>query len=197
MAVNDVYQVTLESRMHGQAILNTFHYKEAIPEVTNPIPEQELSNSFIAVVASPWLALLSNECSHISVLCQKIHPVPPFVPYLNVTGAGAGGIAVSALPTSVALVITKRTLLAGRKYRGRTFVAGMPVTQEDDSGVAAAAILLWNVVATAMTATLLGNEGAWAPVIFHKSDGTTNFITTCLTRPILRNQRRRQLGKGI
>jgi hypothetical protein len=145
---------------------------------------------------------VSSEYSCYGIISARIKPLPRTAGTVTVPVTGAGGVSGSALPSSVALIIRKRTLYAGRAYRGRTYWAGIPVVQENDSVVSAAAQTAWAPVAT-MMATILtpaainGTTFVWVPVLYSKKTGLTNQIQSCSLDLNFRNQRRRQVGKGV
>lgn len=195
MAVGDIFRVVAEQSLHGQTVLNVFHYIVGAVGATDETTG--LASKFVATVIPPLKAVQSNELSHVSVTVQKIFPLPVRVPYRNVNGVGAGTVAQNSLPTSMAVVGTKRTSFAGRKFRGRVFFAGVPVTHEDNSVLAAANIAAWQAVCDAVKTTLSDTGTDWNPVLFHKATNTSDLLTACEIRTVMRNQRRRQIGKGV
>lgn len=196
MAINDVLQVTIEAFLHGQQVVTVLHYAEANPPDTLT-SENWLSAAVQTIVVPAMKGLQSAELGHAAVSVQKIWPLPPNVPVRNTTGAGGGNIAGSSLPTCVTAVITKQTAFAGRKYRGRMFIPGVPVASENDSQLSAAAMVTWQAAADAMNVTLSADNGEWNMVLWHRSTKTWHTVLKLLARSVLRNQRRRQVGKGV
>lgn len=196
MAVNDIYQVNMVGRLHGQQTINVFHYIET----TTPAGSAEaaLAQGFGAGVASEVKNAASVEWELEKISVQQIRPLPPLLPVEDASAAGPGAVAGESLPTSVAAVVTKRTGLAGRAYRGRSYFAGVPQSQEVDSQLSSAALLLWQDVADQMAQPIsVAPSGAFDPIVYHRALGTGNVIVSGLARPVLRNQRRRQVGKGV
>jgi len=195
MAVGDIHQVTVVQELHSQTVLNVFHYRITAVGVGNAD-----ANLLAAFLAGPWTQMktaLSDELEFVKNISQRILPSPPLVGVDDPTASGNGDVAGGSLPTSVAAVVTKRTANAGRRYRGRTFLAGVPISHEEDSKIANAFMGLYQNIASALDNIL--NQGAWLfqPVLLHRDDNTTTDINSCIARDVLRNQRRRQVGKGV
>lgn len=191
MAANDVIQVTMEGKLHNQKILQVLHF---ITDDANGTPAG-LAARVNALIVPTLLGVVSNEYSYIATWAQKIAPGFPEIAVRDAGAAGIGGQAVDSLPTSVAVVITKRTQWAGRAFRGRNYIAGLPETHEDNSTLGAAVQAAWDGLATKFGSATWAAE-IYSPVIYHRSDKSFHFVTTCEARQPLRNQRRRQVGRG-
>ena len=195
MAVGDVLQANIIGQLHGQTTVNTMHY------VTNEVgatPDaQSLTLALEATLIPKIKAATSNEWSLVKTVVQKIRPLPPAIGYESTTLAGPGFLFTESLPTSVAVVVTKRTTLAERKYRGRCYFAGVSATHEIDSQVTTVGLGLWNDVAEVMESFQISGGYIGQPVVFHRAAGDWTPIDTCIARSVLRNQRRRQVGKGV
>lgn len=191
MAVNDVFQAVIEQKLHNQTVLNVLHFRLDADQPTAVALNQDVRTIIIPTMKG----VQSNELQHVAVWTQKIWPLPPLNAVRDATAAGPGTVAQNSLPTSVAVVLTKRTAFAGRKYRGRVYVCGVPVTHESDSTLAAANQAAWQALADKFA------FAAWAasdftPIIWHRGPKTDDTVITVEARTILRNQRRRQVGVG-
>lgn len=196
MAVNDIYRIGIKQTLHLQNILTILHYRQTA-SADPPNDQLSIAERVATTIVPLMKAVQSSELWHDLVYSQKIWPLPPLVPTEQKTAPGAGGVAGGSLPTSVAVTITKRTQFAGRKYRGRAFIAGVPVTSESDSQLAQAQMAAWQQLADGMALTLQGfNENIYQPVLWHQGPKTWDAIVACSARTVLRNQRRRQIGKG-
>lgn len=197
LAIGDIGQATIKQRLHGQTILNVLHYR--ISEFA-PGSFGHTIQSLAAGVATKFVpamkAVQSQELTHEGVIAQKIRPLPPELAVVNTAFNGTGSVGVGSLPSSMSLVITKRTRFAGRKYRGRVFVAGLPTTSEDDSKLAAAVLANWEAVAVLFNDFVINGDVTWEPILWHRSSNTYDAIETAEVRTVLRNQRRRQVGVG-
>lgn len=196
MAIGDIYQVTVKALLHGQTILNVLHYLREDAGAGNG--SEDLVTQFRANVEASWRDCCSNELVITGYLGQRIRPVPITSAY-EVSGlALAGTVVQNSLPTSVAAVITKRTANAGRSYRGRMFMAGVPVTFEIDSQITGAAENLYNALAGDIMSGISHPSGAeFGPVLWRRSANLAQDLTQMIARVPLRNQRRRQVGRGI
>lgn len=196
MAVGDILQVTFKGFLHGQTILNTLHWYEEASGVGNP------GNTLASNMDTRWTAnivtRLSNEFTHDETQAQRIFPRPPLVP--SIAGPITpipGGIAFNSLPTQNSAIITKRSPFAGVKYRGRMFLAGIPVNEELDSQLTTVYQDSLLTGATALLQNLTVAGFTWRPVIFHRATNTIDPITSFVVQRIIRAQRRRQVGRGV
>jgi len=195
MAIGDIYQVTVSGTLHGQLTNSVLHYRETVSGGADG--SVQLATAIDATLAGvSFRANASSEWRYDFTVSQRIRPLPILLAVTVNLNAGAGQAGSNSLPSSVASVIRKRTALAGRKFRGRTYIPGVPSAVEVDSQLTAAGLTALQTLATQMAGTV--GIGAWdfAPVIFHRATGTSTLITACVATAVLRNQRRRQIGKG-
>lgn len=197
MAVGDIFRVGIVQTLHAQTVVNILHYRQTVDDGGAPSNAAKLASSIIATIVPAMKAVQSSELVHDWVTCQKIWPLPPNLTHIDVGGAGAAGVAIDSLPTSVAVVITKLTNFAGPKYRGRMYVAGLPEEHEADSQLAPGQVANWETLGTLLDDNLSNTGDSWSPVIWHRDSSTWDVVTSHLVRPRLRNQRRRQIGVGI
>lgn len=195
MAVGDTFRVTINMRLHGQQCVSVLHYRETNTDFLAHGADV-LAARVAAVVVPQFKAIQGSELTHESVVAQKIFPLPPLVPAVVTTAVGPGQVAGGTMPTEVTAVITKRTVFAGRKYRGRIFVPGVPNVSELDSQLSPAALITWQAAANIINSNLTQDNSTWRMIVWHKATSTFDFTTNLEARPILRSQRRRQIGKG-
>lgn len=192
MAVGDIYQAVIKQKLHGQTVLNVLHFRADTALNT----AADLALQVATKIVTPMRVVQSAELSHEGVTAQKIWPLPPELAVLDLSELDPGAVAGDSLPTSVAVTVTKKTAFAGRRYRGRMFIGGVPVTSEANSTLAGAVLAAW----IAAFAGLPASEWAatdWTPVLYHRDDHTYGIITNYEVRTNLHNQRRRQVGRGI
>lgn len=195
MAVDDIYRCTIVGQLHGQTMNNVLFYREATSAGANG--QTALASALDSKYATNILPRQSDEYTYKGALVQRFSPGTPLVATLNSTNTGAGGIVGNSLPTSSAAVIKKLTTLAGRKYRGRLFLPGIPTAHEDDSELSAAA-------ETAL-ATAFSNFGVSATsggfvfnlILWHKASSTYTDVSIWEVTTPLRVQRRREVGRGV
>lgn len=195
MAVGDIYLVTVEQELHGQTILNTCHYLESASGGSGGAAL--LAAGIDSRIGSVWKPVMSDEWHYTLTQAQKVYPTPPQYPVQVGTNSGDGAVGTPAANTSDAIVFTKRTALAGRKYRGRFYIAGYPNTYQFESAIESTSVATMTPLGAALVGTYTNGTYTFDPVLFHRSDNTNTAIAATVLRTTIRNQRRRQLRKGI
>lgn len=196
----DAVEVDITYLFDGQRCQNVVHY--AYDSVPLPDDMIELGNDIIAAWDTGMKAWMPVTLSLIEVkLTDLTTQISPSV--FATTGLPVAGTNVSpALPNSNALVLTKRTALRGRSYRGRIYIPGLIEGQVTANAVSSAYqtnyLNFWNGLRT-ITTTLNSFEmvvlskkqnGSWlaqgilTPVIGFTTDGQVD------------SQRRRLPGRG-
>lgn len=113
-----------------------------------------------------------------------------------------GSHASPCQPAQVAIVLTKRTSLAGRSRRGRMYIFGVPETyQEDERHITAAAVAAYNAAGSSLLTSFVG--GDWTPVVVsYVADGVPRVtplvtpITALECRDTRFDTQRRRLGRS-
>lgn len=72
------------------------------------------------------LAELSQDITFTEIEVTNLGGVATGQYILNISPPDAGDVGVGSLPGSVALCVTLRTALAGRRFRGRKYFSGLP-----------------------------------------------------------------------
>lgn len=195
MALNDIFQMTVVGQLHGQTVMNTLHYKQLS---SGPAPGSAVMTAFRSLFEVSYLNCLSAEYELTTYAWQKIAPGAPEAPYVTPVGFTTGNGNANSLPSVVSAVITKRTLLAGKKNRGRIYVPAVPVDFEINSKITLGAFGTYQAL-SAVLASQFTTSGAvlFEPCVYHRSTKTSDPITSCLARDNLRTQRRRGVGVGI
>jgi hypothetical protein len=200
MAIGDIIQCTINQDLHSQVLINSFHY--VLQSGTGDL--EDLLTIFRTAVANPLLAIQSDELFRTSIVVQHILPFPRRFPLISALPA-QGSFAGISLPTSVAGVVSKQTDFAGRSYRGRWYIGGIPVVSAVESKLTPAAVAAWDLATTNWATTLVAADGTnWRASMLRNAapPGQTPILEAqalrdIVVRPILRNQRRRQVGIGI
>lgn len=100
--------------------------------------------------------LLAPQAAFLSVTAKNLDVEDGEEYVLDSTTVSAGTYAGNSLPNQAALVVTWRTLLSGRSYRGRTYIPGVPyealasdntVSGDYQEAVAIAFGTLWSDIA--------------------------------------------------
>jgi len=195
MPIGDIYQATITQTMHEQFMNNVLHYRVATEGAGNG--GAILGAAVGATVVSLFKPLCSDEWVYNGTVCQKVFPKPPLAPVFANAGAGAGAYAGNAIPGNAPCVITKRTMFAGPKYRGRMYISGLSTADEENGQIVGSTITALNAYAAQLLTPYSVSGWEFVPILFHRSTNTYTDINEWSARPILRNMRRRQIGKGV
>jgi len=208
MAIGDFFRASVLASLHGQTTINTFYYSQT---VGTGVAEFALAaNLANAILAADWwdgylqLHVATWEATRINV--QQIATTPPpgiLSPTYDIDIVDAAGQATGiSLPSSSAVVVRRRTTIAGRKGMGRIFLCGFPadwtensvVLTEDAEFTAASGAFL-----AAINTDLVNTGITWSPRHYSPSALVTTAapIRQWSFDSVLRNQRRRQVGVGV
>lgn len=176
--LNAVYEVTLNQRLGGVQVVNTLKMRDVDGAGTALL----LANDFAANIIPTWRGIIGNAVTFQNVTVSALSPATGELATNTINLAGSVGAEVD--PVVCAGVITWRTARAGRRYRGRIYIAGLQhsgdqlatynVTNVGRMQTLAAAIILryvTNAVATKWqagvwsrkNASLVGTPGAIDP----------------------------------
>jgi hypothetical protein len=197
MAVNDVYEVTVDTVVKGEHCQNVLHYIETVGE-TDPIPAENLALGFVAAVEAAWLACLSDQSTLACVYVRRVEPAPG-VAFTHIWNA-VGTVADEPIPTTSAAIITWYTLTAGKRTRGRNYFAGTPESFQDGGLLEAAALALLATLADELSTPIVaggGGTGTWAMAIYSRSNATAVDVATSVVRSNLATQRGRRQRPGV
>jgi hypothetical protein len=196
MPAGDIYTLTVIGEHHNQTVMNVFHYRVQTGTIEDD--SAQIITAWRNNTETTWLNCFSEEYFISGYFCQRSWPKPVLQGFTLSTAFLPGTEPGNSLPTSVAVVLTKRTALGGRSGRGRTYLGGVPTAFEADSQLTGAAIQTYNLLCAKLDDTLNTVNGTTLhPIITDKLFATAKPITSYVTRSILRNQRRRQVGRGI
>lgn len=196
MASGDIYRLAVVGKgPQNQELVNTFHYQEGAFGVFVD-PGAALVQSFEDNTEAFFVGPLSTQCSVVAYSVRGI-TVPTYGYDKILETPVPGGSSGQTVAPMNSVVISWRTGLIGRSYRGRSYL--WPITEsQTDAGVVSSAILTDVGVLVDklmfLPATLFGpafNLVLWSPT---RSD--FNLITSGIVRPDLCTQRRRKSGVG-
>jgi hypothetical protein len=199
MAINDIYQLTVAQKLHGQVLLTTAHFRVSTIGTGNAA--LQMATYFSSTHLPVWKAALTTAWSVTEVFTQKLFPLPPELPNMVNSGAGNGTITEASVPTTVAATITKRTVFAGQGFRGRVFITGFPLSYTANSELNATGLTaIQTIAATLFSVMNTGTaNGSWIfqPILYHRASFTYHDIFNASARSPLRVQRRREVGRGV
>jgi hypothetical protein len=207
MAYNDIYRLVVHCRLHGQEIINKLHF---VQDGVNPGNQsQVLADDFRTNMDTTIRARCHPDMKFEFVEVQCIVPFGdgPAVSNWPANTAGTGSAAFAAAPGMVAEVITIYTGQAGRRKRGRLYLAGMTSGNVVSGSLSAAQTTATTALATALM-TRYGQPagvnswrmGVWSRLIAGPAPPWTTDafapVSGLAVRTIARTQRRRQIGVG-
>jgi len=196
VAVNDIYSLIVRGRVHGQATMNVFHYRVNVDGDADDA--DGLVGAFRTNAENYWLQCCSAEWELTGYICQKIHPLPVLSAFTQEIGFSPGLVEGNSLPSSVAVVMTKRTGMGGRRGRGRVYMPGVPASFEDNSEITDAALQTYDALGARLDTPLTSAiGGVYVPILWNRVLSEALTIIQYVPRTTLRNQRRRQVGRGI
>ncbi len=201
-AAGQVYQFTFVQAYAGQTIENVMHMRAI--SVSAP------SSAEIQTSANNWLStqkiIQTNLVIYRTVRVKQMTPIA-FDEQVFAPSVIGGEIAVAGHNSTVSVIVTKRTGVAGRSHRGRLYFAGFPIgwgVNANDTGSGPA------VMATFCDAILAkfkegGTDPTFVAGVYSRTIGGSFPFTVAGWQPITRydpqpvfgNQRRRRLFVGI
>jgi len=139
--------------------------------------------------------LLPSAYSLNTIQLRVYNPAVPLALDYSVTPPIAGTRPGAAEAGNVSLTMSERTGLAGRKYRGRMYVAGVSETDVSATDTISSTVvaLASNAMANLIVSAL---PGIASLNIFHRADNTTTEVISYVIENILDSQRRRLPGRG-
>lgn len=146
-----IVRVVVQGRLHGQLAENVWHMRSYIAGT----PDNEIALNVRDNLTRSLRPHQSNEYTVLNIYAQEIFPVArdPF----ELPVAESGTVATESLPGAMAAVLTLRTGLAGRRNRGRKYIAGIPEENQAQGGLTTTA---WGaLVATCDAIRLWFNAG--------------------------------------
>lgn len=176
--------------------VNVLHYLVGPATIINQAAADDLSD----VIQSAFLIsglddLFANEVQLARSTVRDLRVASQAEYSSAIAQAGLNGLDI--LPLSVALVVTLRTALAGRRYRGRTYLSGFAEDSNQGNGTAsAAAIIAAEAFIQALeTIIVAGNE--WSLGVMSIAAGETNAVTSTGVRDNVWDTQRRRSIPGI
>lgn len=161
-------------------------------------PEQDVADSLSVAYSNLIRPLMSLQASYRGLQIRRITPNPT-ADWVSVMGAAVGTVAGEALPGQASGLLSLRTALPGKSFRGREYV---PFPGESDNQADAKPIAGYLTRLVSLAALWLNNQtyaqvGVPANttvirgVIYSKKLGSRSDITTAIARNGWATQRRR------
>lgn len=208
VARNDWVEVNLVGRYHGQVCITThlyLHSGESQAGMTLDL--EQVADEFLLVFwtdpAPRYRDKLSSAYTLTAVTAQIISPVRSILwPAAPQAADAPGLVAGASLPSGVAAVVRRRGNIGDRHNYGRVYLPGLSVTYVLDSQLTQLGKDALQVVADAMATDQLvpgtGGNAIFQPHILNKANiPASRIVTHGQVDPIVRYQRRREVGVGI
>lgn len=197
-----MFQHVVLGKLHGQRTVNTF-YTVVVDTVISEAELLQAGQQWWTHIKTEWLDAVSDDWTaegHVS----RVVGYPEIPSQTEMFPAAFVGAQVGpALPGTVAAVIRRMSYWGGKRGRGRLYIAGIREADSDNGVILADALAKLNgLAAKLVTAAAYGDFGTQAPYHFSRNKtGETGVKGTLLTKkyvdPVLGNQRRRRIGRGV
>lgn len=194
-----VLEVQYRYRLQGQQLINVFHYESGLNIVDGRAAAEEAALAFYNGLGSTIQVLQTTDVTDVRIRAQWVNPTRyAFIEYIPDATIGAKLPPTLSIGTSV--VLKKISELAGQAHRGRVFVGGGPVADAVIGTLTEAATEAWQEAAGFLTANieLVANPSILVPIIWSYTQPLgKDRIFEGSVDPVLRYQRRREVGSGI
>lgn len=197
LVVNDILKLRIGYYFSPQAGYTVLHYRIASITGGTSVDQQVLLDTFEAPRVASCKALLSAAATFIGMGLQRISPGTPPVEAVQTGNTGIGSVAGDAYARQVTGMVTKRTLFAGRRYRGRVYFPfpGEASGQADATPIAQyiADLAAWSdlfLVTQALVPPGIANLQL-QPCLWHRDIGLVTDVSDYIVRDKWATQKRR------
>lgn len=190
MAINDNFEVKITSTFQGDVAMNVLHFQQTagsggITEVLG-----KLIDAVVDDLLPKVRACQTNQVQYQSVRVQQVGVANPMIERRGLTVIGSQS--ADALPASDAVLFVKRCNTGGRQNVGKFYLVGVPDTIAVGGLVDVSDEQLVDL-AVQLKANINDDDLTFAPIIWHRSSQSAEFITRCEVRPQMSRQNRRHL----
>lgn len=198
--VPNTIQLELVYAWDNQVAQTVLHYTKASP--WTPSTMTEACVSMIAEWNTGMKPLMPLTLSLIQIRATDLSSATGTVINYATGLPIAGTNSAPSLPNSVAMVVTKRTLLRGRSYRGRIYHPGLNESAVLANQVLATTAAQIVAVYTAMMSLTLTADEATMTVVSRfnnnapRATGVATLVNNMTTDGVVDSQRRRLPGRG-
>lgn len=206
VASGELYQVTLTGLYQGQTIENVLMFRARIPTATDAQIGGDLKTFW-----GYLRAMIQHDYTLTYMAVKRVTPVALDTFFVPATAGQEQGAATGGgVNSTIAAVITLRTGTSGKRHRGRMYLAPVDSGNCDTDGcrLSAGGLANYNTALTNIKNLVDDATGTALYValgIYSRLIGGTNpftvagwqAVTQFVTQPILGNQRRRRLGRGV
>lgn len=188
-----VVRVAIVMQRDTRQLVNTFHVNK--PDAWTMTDLIQLANVVHTWWTTYYKIMVPNTVSLVQIQCRVYNPNVPLAYDLNISPPEAGTRGTTTEPANATLSMSERTGLAGRKYRGRMYLAGLDSasTNQNDTVTSALVTLAANALANLITGALPIPESV---SIFHRNTNTFTNVIAYVIENVIDSQRRRLPGRG-
>lgn len=199
LSLGDIVEVRLTSTGVNDRAVNVLHGVIEAP-VGVSLTLQELADQINAAFVALLPPCMSVHATFRGVTASRVFPLPRSVSAVSSAAGTAGAVAGDPLPAQCSGVIAKKTVLAGKHFRGRFYV---PYPAESQSGADgqpnAGYVALLDLLKVQLTGTVPYNVGAnaldFTNVVLRRDLplglAATNKVDATVSRILWGTQRRR------
>jgi hypothetical protein len=127
-----VFELAVHATLLSQTVVTVHHFR-AKSDSSGGTDAETLATDWRDNLKTAWLAGKSNNYTINRLSVRSVDPTPGDQVYeVFLTSANTGSSGDSPASPQLALVISWRSTQAGRKHRGRTYVPGLPDSQENN-----------------------------------------------------------------
>lgn len=177
MPVPDGAIVKLYWAINGALALNVMGARVLSGTTFNQTLANTLGTAIKSAFSANLAASLSTSASLVRVGVRDLRAdhLPEF---RDVNAAIPGSATGDPLPASVAMCVTQRTGLAGKSFRGRTYLSGFAEGSNDATGSSASAAATASINFMAAVAAAMNSNGLKAAVVSRPAEHYTIVKTT-------------------
>lgn len=111
----------------------------------------------------------------------------------NNTSTGNGNISGQSMPDYVAAIVQKRTMVGGRRGRGRWYLGCCPEEFNDTGKLNSSAVVAYNAWGASAISDAVTTAGTWRAGHLSRADVTCVRINSWITAPNFATRRKRRL----
>lgn len=194
LSLADVLEITVHGAIFDMETVNVFHYE--VSDATGAPTLAGAIAAFNTAFKDSWRNCVSADWTWAFTRAQVIKPLPRGM-FVDEVGGQQGLIESDSCPPATAVVIRKRTAIAGRANRGRVYVCGLPESAHVGGKILSDFHGVWQNLTDKVDDVLsITGGGALTPVIFHRAIRTFEIIKSAAFDRVVRSQRRREVGVG-
>lgn len=188
MAVDDIYRVVHNQSLYGVALVNVHYYKQT-GTTTSGTSEADLAERFDVSVANTGMATnLANDWTSDCIVVREITAGASTATERITGDAGTAG-AGEAFPPNAVAVISAYTATFSKSGRGRWYISGMLLDDEEDNCWDAAAFTRIELIRDSFGDALTGGAGGGTFQTGLWSSTPATF------KPLVKNEVRSQVRK--